>query len=128
MFFNTDVRYSSEDLMMQAQAYSDAERTGRMMTLATSAFVFTALFIGFLTVELVPGCYQTYPKSAFGLQLYAPEAFVILAIGAVGLLFTYARLYGLMLNTEPRTTAITLVPFCLSLVVIGLFVYSLTCI
>ena len=69
--------------------------------IARGFIVFSILFMAFLYVDLLPlGCY-VYPKVAFGVSLYGPEAFAIIFLGLLGTVLAYAKINS-MLHTGPK--------------------------
>lgn len=72
-------------------------------TLVLVAFWLLAfLFMAFLHSDLVPDYYwHYYPKVAFGIYLYGPEAIAIIFLGVLGVVLTYVKI-SIIFHTKPK--------------------------
>ncbi|MDE1869934.1 MAG: hypothetical protein KGH71_03040 [Candidatus Micrarchaeota archaeon] len=88
------------------------------------------LLLALLTSDLTPGCYQTYPKVAFGIALYESQAITIILLGLIGLLLTYVRIFSrLYKNVDPRQILFGILPiYLISILLILVLVSYLGCV
>jgi hypothetical protein len=97
-------------------------------TIIACYWLFSMLTLALLLVDLVPFCHQEYPKVAFGLALYAPEAAAIILLAASGLFLTYLRILNIIFKNFSNMNEISSsILFAILLSIESAFLFSIGC-